>query len=413
VDAADLLAGIDDIPWQSLNAEEVPGLLRDLAVPSGDRTYIVDVLSDCVWNQGTVYPATPHAVPFLARFAAAGVETFSLVHLVGLIAIIEENQFCLPELTYAARQAAWSQAVVLAPVLSDPDPETRVIALWAFGGFRPASRIVPHIHERWAAERDRVVRAVLLLTLAGLDGEEAASTATDVLEHPADPCLRLIAASVRLRAGATGQDMLTSAAADWLVAGEDLPDSYWDSLYDHPLESIVFTLAGRGELAQAVTLIADCLTCPGADELRQRVVWTAGDLAQAYRIPHQVLAGPLAAVAKDSKAGRAARELLDQHCPAAARALLRIDPRQHGGVPLETLADRLADAVSVGRVSTKYRAIALLAELGIPNLPPRIPARLRQLADQDRRIVADGALHLIIRDDEELRFAIRKLLGES
>jgi hypothetical protein len=95
-------------------------------------------------------------------------------------------------------------------------------------------------------------------------------------------------------------------------------------------------------------------------------------------------------------------------CPAAAHALLRIDPRSHGGVPLATLADRLAAAADPA--GAQQRAVTVLGEIGLARLPPEIVDRLRSLAGQDQRIIRYGSLGNMIGNDERLRAAIRQLL---
>ena len=76
--AADPLAGLDDVPWGDFThaygpADDVPGLLRELASGSPERAEgALDALFGNVWHQGTVYPATPHAVPFLLRILERG-----------------------------------------------------------------------------------------------------------------------------------------------------------------------------------------------------------------------------------------------------------------------------------------------------------------------------------------------------
>src|SRR5688572_7894632 len=68
---ADMLDGIDSIDWASLNhaygsAEDVPGLLRQLTSDDDEkRQEAIYELFGNIWHQGTVYPATAVAVPFL------------------------------------------------------------------------------------------------------------------------------------------------------------------------------------------------------------------------------------------------------------------------------------------------------------------------------------------------------------
>lgn len=66
-----MFEGLDDIDWASMNhaygsAEDVPGLLRDLASENDDdRDYAMYELYGNIFHQGTRYEATAPAVPFL------------------------------------------------------------------------------------------------------------------------------------------------------------------------------------------------------------------------------------------------------------------------------------------------------------------------------------------------------------
>jgi len=100
-------------------------------------------------------------------------------------------------------------------------------------------------------------------------------------------------------------------------------------------------------------------------------------------------------------------------CPAAARALLRIDPGNHGGIPLAALAEHLLTPFGLTWSTTQMSAVQVLGEIGLPQLPPRVVARLRELATQDRRIVNSGHIQALIRDDDQLRAAIRNLIDDT
>jgi len=66
-----VLENLDKIDWSNLGhaygpAEDVPGLLRDLASPvEEERADAMGELYGNIWHQGTVYQATAYAVPFL------------------------------------------------------------------------------------------------------------------------------------------------------------------------------------------------------------------------------------------------------------------------------------------------------------------------------------------------------------
>ncbi|MEW2353440.1 HEAT repeat domain-containing protein [Spirillospora sp. NPDC029432] len=72
----DPVEGLDDIDWAGLrhaygSAEGIPAALRALRSPSSDerREARDDHLWNCIWHQGTRYPASAAAVPFLVALA--------------------------------------------------------------------------------------------------------------------------------------------------------------------------------------------------------------------------------------------------------------------------------------------------------------------------------------------------------
>jgi len=68
-----VLEGLDDVPWARVrhafgSASDVPSLLRSLASSDAEvRDKALTELCNNIWHQGTVYEATPHALPFLIR----------------------------------------------------------------------------------------------------------------------------------------------------------------------------------------------------------------------------------------------------------------------------------------------------------------------------------------------------------
>lgn len=68
------LAGLEDVAWDRLHhaygpATDVPELLRGLTGSRDQQSHAFYELHGNIWHQGTVYEATAHAVPFLARLA--------------------------------------------------------------------------------------------------------------------------------------------------------------------------------------------------------------------------------------------------------------------------------------------------------------------------------------------------------
>jgi hypothetical protein len=73
-------AELDDVDWNAFpgptyfRADDIPRALRQLDSPSGDRHQAGSACAFAYGNDhaGTLYPAAPHAVPFLAWFVAHG-----------------------------------------------------------------------------------------------------------------------------------------------------------------------------------------------------------------------------------------------------------------------------------------------------------------------------------------------------
>lgn len=72
-----MLEGLDQVPWRQLHhafgtAEDVPALIRASAsTEESERSSALYELHGNLWHQGTIYEATPHAVPFLIDLATA------------------------------------------------------------------------------------------------------------------------------------------------------------------------------------------------------------------------------------------------------------------------------------------------------------------------------------------------------
>lgn len=86
-----MLEGLERIPWSELKhaygeASDVPGLIRDLTSPDEDvRGRAMFALFGNIWHQGTVYEASPHAVPFLQELLGSP-HTPDRLKLAGLLA---------------------------------------------------------------------------------------------------------------------------------------------------------------------------------------------------------------------------------------------------------------------------------------------------------------------------------------
>ena len=234
-----MLTGLDEIDWSSLGhafgpAEDTPELLRRVA--SGDEHDAAEALGELwgtIWHQGSVYPATVPAVPFLAEIAAAGLSMPGVLHLLGSIA--ESSDPRGTEEPSAVHEAVAACYDVIAPLLEAPEGATRAAAIYvlAYSGF--PERVRPLIAERWRIETDPSIRAEALHAMMRVNPVAAADLAGEVLSgNPSDDGeLRVSAALAWIRAGRQPDERVLTAAltpipeqttlSHWLE-GEELLD---------------------------------------------------------------------------------------------------------------------------------------------------------------------------------------------
>lgn len=128
-----MLERLDEVPWSTLthaygSAADVPDLLRALASADPDeREAALSELHGNVWHQGTVYPATPHVVPFLLELLAEpGLEgRAGLLRYLGQLARGESGE---PGLADRVRDAVRQGAPIYEVLLDDPAPEVQPAA---------------------------------------------------------------------------------------------------------------------------------------------------------------------------------------------------------------------------------------------------------------------------------------------
>jgi hypothetical protein len=200
-----MLEGLDAIDWSSLThahgpADDVPGLLRSLRSQDADvRLQASAALHETIWHQGSVYPASAAAVPFLLELLTdpGTAEPEYAVALLGCIATGEgrlqyglrvdgeqrlrqwlaEDGRCLEDAL--AQERAALEAIHrdvsaglrhLLPYLSDRDGLASLVAE-TLGLFpEHASWLVPAIDAALASESDEYVRKVLAESRARLTG---------------------------------------------------------------------------------------------------------------------------------------------------------------------------------------------------------------------------------------------------
>lgn len=272
-----VLGNLDAIDWKSLRhaygeASDVPKLIRALVSDHpGKREGALDALFSTIWHQGTVYSASPAAVPFLVELLDTDAQE-DLPAILELLAHLatgspDEEETATPNPAAAAREAVARGVPVYARRLGHAEPAVRVAAAYVLGLFagEPA-----RVALRAAVEDDDepAVRAVAAFALGCIADEaladELRALLTDRSEHPA---VRLYAGLGLARGGAPVVGPHLDALAD-LIDDADLFGQL-DELHDNAARM------SHGPLADGL------LRLPA--EARQRLAPALGRALEAIR----------------------------------------------------------------------------------------------------------------------------------
>jgi hypothetical protein len=403
-----VLEGLDGIPWADLShaygpAEDVPGLLRAIASGAPDAVKgAVHELYGNIWHQGTVYEATSHAVPFLARMAAADVASGDLAYLLGSIAeSTDDAHLTVPG---SARAAVAAQAGLLIPLLRSPDGPVRTAVAWALARSGPAEEVLPALRAQWEAEEVSSTRATLLKAMSVLNPQQAAGTAHSVLAS-GPPGERFVAAWACVAAGLPWTSELSQAAAAWLPEGFGLDPSWWIDQHDGTLAGLLIELASRGDLDAVTEFSVECLNRATRPDARADVAWAADQVATRYRVPGQEVAVALVPAIEDGGSSR--RNALWLLCKLDLGHIANSEA-------FAALADALFTAADVRDHDLKANdALACLFEIGDPRatglLARDLPHRAELLASGGfSRPAVPGP---VVAFDQSLLNAIREVLG--
>lgn len=196
-----VLDGLDAIAWAELShaygsAHDTPGLLRQAGSEDSDvASEAISDLHGSIFHQGTVYPATVSAVPFLAELAAgAATRRDEFTWMLGMLA--DDRHAYSADFT-RVRAAVTAQLRLLVALLDDADPRLREAAAYATA---KAGVTAEPLWRRWAVEDDPAARATLALALGEVDSAAAETVLGDAALH-GDPQVRVSAAVALLRAG--------------------------------------------------------------------------------------------------------------------------------------------------------------------------------------------------------------------
>lgn len=201
------LAGLDDVNWSSVEhafgpATDVPQLLRELTGSRAQQEHALNELHGNIWHQGTVYEATAHAVPFLARLAVT-VPARLRDEIIALLAEVAEGSSYLDvhqdmikdglsEEEHAAMkielmhvEAARKAVLAVTPqiverLMADPTPAGHGLVAWLASTF--SNQHEPFdaaLHKLWDDAPDIRVRAAVGIAL--IRREEPAAAADSIL----------------------------------------------------------------------------------------------------------------------------------------------------------------------------------------------------------------------------------------
>ncbi|MEU3655466.1 hypothetical protein AB0E67_22140 [Streptomyces sp. NPDC032161] len=233
------LTDLDQVPWADLShcygpATVIPAQLRDLTSPDQEtRDDAWHRMYSNLYHQGSVYEATPHAVPFLLHLLAderTPARKRLLTYLSALVTGEDEEQW-FPDGYDTATFAGWPvetavyQAVeagvptLVAPLLDHDDPETAVRAAMLTAWFpAQAAHVLPGLRRLCGRPLPRPDRADALITLGLLAGAAGDRSDTPLLE--------------RTLADADDPDRWAAAVALARVTAPDLASPVIDALID-------------------------------------------------------------------------------------------------------------------------------------------------------------------------------------
>ncbi|MPY32917.1 HEAT repeat domain-containing protein [Streptomyces adustus] len=312
------LAGLDTVDWAGLEhaygcADDVPGQLRDLCAEDVEaRRKALHALYGNIFHQGSRYPASAAAVPFLARMAADGSlpDRDEYLQLLAALAIgydeahlpvgldiggwrrelaefrsrdpqdiraeydawVEaaadegerrvremrramfdyERQLDAAEAELGAYEAVRGQLPALFALLGDDDPTVRAATAYLLAWFpEQAAESLPRLLSVLDADSEPVVVATALVS-AGLVGDAGLVERLTSFLTAAEPVVRWAAATALARLGATGAEGAESAVSAGVLAELAAAEA-------EPPEPGVLFHGGdlRGYAAASLTLLAD------------------------------------------------------------------------------------------------------------------------------------------------------------
>ncbi|WP_111181703.1 hypothetical protein [Nonomuraea aridisoli] len=313
------------LDWAALehaygSAEDVPQTLRDAVGEDPERAAeAIEHLFSSIYHQGTLYPATPHAVPLLAELVADP-GTPRRAAFVGLLGAIASTGDADPEVLADVDAALAREVGRLLPLLDDPEAELRHLTTHLLGNLprECAAEVVPALLVRRRRERSPRVVAGLLAAAGRLDPSGSAGRLAEELAPGKPAAVRAGALWAIVDAGLPWPDTAPEVVLDCWLDGSPLTNWIWS---DDPFGDVV----ARTDSA-AFSELCRTLLERGTPEAAEKAVDAAYDRCTRSRSARTECAPLLAAgvhhpdLAVRVTAARAICDVLTA-APAAADAL--------------------------------------------------------------------------------------------
>jgi hypothetical protein len=405
-----VLAEVDAHPWASTShaygpANDIPGLIRRVAADDEEiADDAVGELYGSLLHQGTVYPASAEAVPYLARLAAAGCRPAMLIALVGGIAASGDEHDVAPG---ACRSAVAGQVPLLLPLLADADPRVRLYATWALGHTGRVDPVLGALRERGAHEREATVLAEVLTAIVRLDPAGAARVTAEGLAGSPPPQVGVAAVLALLDVGLPWTPAAHRALLAALPADEYLEERPHLDI-DEPAAHVAVALLERDTAAdrEAACALLEAGLRDARAQVREAAVYAAHGACATSRGATVALVPALVALLDDPDAAPGVLEILGEFGSHVALPATATDSL----AALVTRAERAGDTSAV----EARHALAVLAAVA----PARAAALLAD--DPGRRHGALGVLAEVrvpggarFPFDPALLDAVRERLGRA
>ncbi|WP_239096963.1 HEAT repeat domain-containing protein [Asanoa ferruginea] len=346
-----MLDGLDAIAWGELShaygsAHDTPGMLRQAGSENSEvASEAISYLRGSIFHQGTVYPATVTAVPFLAELAAGAADRRA--EFVWMLGMLADDRHAYGDAFVRVRAAVTGQLQLLVALLDDADPQVREAAAYATA---KAGVTAEPLWRRWAVEDDSAARATLALALGEVDSAAAETVLGDAALH-GNPQVRVAAAVALLRAGldwpaGTISALVAAIDDDAAVTWAWARGAEWS-------EEIV-----AAPSTQVAVAVLERMLRSGNPRTRKSGLWALSTRCDAQRSAPPVFV-PLVA------------PLLDDPDPDVRGRVM--DVLRQGGAAARQFADVVADVA--GRFpdtagergfTVEYRSVETLQRLGDP-----------------------------------------------